>query len=97
LNIQCLGEVDVNVDSLQRILQRKDSQMLRLLIEALENPEVLKIIRLSLSDFFSFKFFKKLRVPDHFAKHKRKSLMHHSSSIGASNRQESAYSLDSSY
>jgi len=57
LNIQCLGEIDVNVDSLQRIFQREDPKMLRFLKEALENPEVLKVIRLPLSDLLSFKFF----------------------------------------
>ena len=71
MNIQCLGKVDVIVDSLQRIFQREDPQMLRLLIEALENPEVLKIIGLPLSDLFSFKFLEKLRVPDHLMRHER--------------------------
>lgn len=51
------GEIDVNADSLQRIFQREDPKMLRLLKEALENLEVLKVIRLPRSDLLSFKFF----------------------------------------
>jgi hypothetical protein len=74
LNIQRLGKVDIDIDSLQRILQRKDSQMLRLFIETLENQEVLEVIRLPFSDLFSFKFFEKLWVPDHLAKHGKRFL-----------------------
>jgi hypothetical protein len=57
LNIQCLGEIDVNVDSLKRIFQREISQVLCFLIKSLKTSEVLKVIRLPLSDLLSFEFF----------------------------------------
>jgi hypothetical protein len=71
LNIQSLRKVDVHFNSLKRIFQRKESQTLRLFIEALENPEILKIVRLPPSDLFSFKLFEKLRVSDHFTRPRR--------------------------
>jgi hypothetical protein len=76
LNIQCLGKIDIHFNPLKRIFQGKDPQVLGLFIETFENPEVLEIIRPSLSDFLSFKFSEKLRVPDHFARHTRMGSMH---------------------
>ena len=60
LDIQRPGKFDIDFNSHRRILKRKDSQGLRFLIEAFENPKILKIIRLPFSDLISFEFFEKL-------------------------------------
>jgi hypothetical protein len=81
LNIQRPGKFDIDFNSLKRIFQRKDSQVLRFLIQAFENSEVLKVVRFPLSDLLSFKLVEKVCVPNHFARHERRVSAHHPATV----------------
>jgi hypothetical protein len=85
-SIQRVGKVDIDFDSFQRVFRGKDSQVHGFLLEAFENPEVSKIARAPFSDSLFFKFFEKLGIRDHFARHKREGSVHYCTSLVALKR-----------